>query len=89
MVAAFCFEWGCKVYARKFSEPMSPAQWCCFFWASVFLLCGIGLMPPYDARTMVDWSPMFLVAFFHIQQCHQREIVSRITNNSKESHKTV
>jgi len=82
LAAVFCFEWGLRLCARKFGPPSSPAQWCGFFWSCGFLLCGICFMPPIDARTMVDWSPVFLVAFSHMQQSHQREIVSRITNNA-------
>lgn len=76
---ALVFEWGYWLYSRKSGAPLSKSQWCSFFWASVFLLCGISLMLPYDLRTLVDWSPMFLLAFFHIQQSHQREIVNRMT----------
>jgi hypothetical protein len=81
VLMALVFEWGYRLYSRKHRAPASKSQWCCFLWTSALLLSAICLMKPYDARTFVDWTPMFLLAFFHVQQCLQVEALER--NNGK------
>lgn len=83
LVAALVFEWAYKFYSARYTVPASKSQWCCFFWVSAFLLCGISIMKPYESKTFVEWTPMFLLAWFHMQQSYQREIVDRLTGTKQ------
>ena len=75
--AALVFELAYAVYSRKYGQPASKSEWCVLFWSSGFLLAGICLMSPYDARTFVEFSPMFMLASFHVQQAHQGEVIEK------------
>ena len=82
------FEWAFRTYSRRCKTQASRAQWSCFIWTSGLLLCGICLMRPFNGDTFIEWSPMFLVAFFHIQQAQQADMLDRYTSGRNGSAST-
>ena len=84
-IAALTFEWAFRVCGRRVKVQPSKAQYACFFWVSGLLLCGISLMMPYSSQVFVEWSPMFLVAFFHVLQTQQFDFSERASGKAGTS----